>query len=326
MKNRKQLIEQIRKKIEEYKKIIIVRHIRPDGDCVGASLGLREMLRDNYPEKEILCIAKDYATNLNFLRKEDEEREENYYKDALCIAVDTATKERLSNTYFSSCKEIIKIDHHPNVDPYGVINWVEDEISATCELITIFGKENNYKISNATANLLYMGITTDTGRFKYSSVNGDTLRNASILLDANIDLEVLYSNLYLKDFESFKLQSEVYKKMKQTKNKVTYIYVTKEMQEKYGLSANEASMVVGSLDSIKESLIWIAFIDSPDGSIRVRLRSRFVEINKIAEKYNGGGHTKASGATVYSQKEMKKLIKDCDKLLEQYKKENTGWL
>lgn len=324
--NRDSVIKQIKNKIEEYKKIIIMRHIRPDGDAVGSSLGLREILKDNYPDKEITCLVNDYAMSLNFFAQEDEEKSEEYYCDALGIVVDTASTDRISNTFYKRCKEIIKIDHHPNVEPYGDINWVLEEISSTCELITIFARLNNYTFSNLSASLLFMGMVTDTGRFKYNSVNGDTLRNASVLIDNDLDLETLYANLYLKSFESYKLQSEVYRKMKQTTNKVTYIYVTKEMQEEFGLTSNEASLVVSSLDSIKDSLIWIAFIDNPDGTIRVRLRSRFLDINKIAEKYHGGGHGRASGATVYSIEEMNNLIEDCDKLLEKFKKENTGWL
>ena len=83
---------------------------------------------------------------------------------------------------------------------------------------------------------------------------------------------------------------------------------------------------MGYMDSIKDSLIWIAFIESDAGSIRVRLRSRFVTINEVAEKYNGGGHDCASGATVHSRKEMKALIADADARLADYKENNEGWL
>ena len=122
------------------------------------------------------------------------------------------------------------------------------------------------------------------------------------------------------------LQSEVYKKMKISNNGVAYVYIDKKMQEKYNLTSQEASLMVCALDSIKGSLIWLAFIDNPDGSIRVRLRSRFLDINDIATNYNGGGHGRASGATVYSLTEMKALVKDCDKKLKKFKEENDGWL
>jgi phosphoesterase RecJ-like protein len=80
------------------------------------------------------------------------------------------------------------------------------------------------------------------------------------------------------------------------------------------------------MDSIRGSLIWLAFIENQDKTIRVRLRSRFVTINALAEKYHGGGHACASGATVYSKREMKALITDADTLLGEYKQNNEGWL
>ena len=98
------------------------------------------------------------------------------------------------------------------------------------------------------------------------------------------------------------------------------------MKKKFGLSNEEASASVSYMDSIKDSLIWIAFIEGDDKTIRVRLRSRFVTVNGIAEKYHGGGHACACGATVYSKKEMKELLDDADALLKEYKENNKGWL
>ena len=114
--------------------------------------------------------------------------------------------------------------------------------------------------------------------------------------------------------------------MQITENGVAYLHVSKEMQEKFGLSGEDASASVSLMDSIKNSLIWLAFIDNEDGSIRVRLRSRFVTINCIGEKYHGGGHACAAGATVYSVDEMNALIADADARLKEYKENNEGWL
>ena len=80
------------------------------------------------------------------------------------------------------------------------------------------------------------------------------------------------------------------------------------------------------MDTIKNALIWLAFIDSGDGSIRVRLRSRFVTVSELAERYGGGGHACAAGATVYSKEEMEKLLKEADALIKEFKENNEGWL
>ena len=152
------------------------------------------------------------------------------------------------------------------------------------------------------------------------------MRLAGMLLDLDVDLDTLYAHLYMKEFNTFKFQAYVYKKMKQTPSGVTYITVDRAMQKRFGLSSEQASAVISYLDSIKDSLIWIAFIESYDKTIRVRLRSRFVTVNKIAEQYRGGGHACACGATVYNKKEIKALLADADALLKEYKESNEGWL
>ena len=113
--------------------------------------------------------------------------------------------------------------------------------------------------------------------------------------------------------------------MKITENGVAYIIVDKAMQEEFNLSSEKASNAVSCMDGIKGSLIWIAFIENED-SIRVRLRSRFVTVNVIGEKYRGGGHACASGATVYDMDEVNTLINDADIRLKEYKETHEGWL
>ena len=315
-------------KIKEYDRIVISRHIRPDGDAVGSSLGLREILRLTYPEKDIRVINEDFSDYMAFLGREDAPADDGFYSDALGIVVDTATEERISNGKIKLCREIIKIDHHVDIKPYGDISWVEDKRAAACEMIADFylSFKDELKISKEATLYIYTGIVTDSGRFKYESSNGDTLRCAAAMLDKGVDTESLFSNLYLDDFSFLKYKAYILNKLKITENGVAYLYVDKAMQEKFGLSREDASNSVSFMDSIKGSIIWIAFIDNGDETIRVRLRSRFVTVNRLAEKYHGGGHERASGATVYSKKEMKALIKEADALIKEYKASNGGWM
>ena len=315
-------------KIEEYNRIILFRHFRPDGDAVGSTKGLREILRLTYPKKEILLINDDQSDYLSFLGGEDDPIPEGAYTGALGIVLDTATPDRISNKKFSLCRELIKFDHHINVNPYGDYAWVEEEKSSTCEMVVEFylAFRGRLKINSAAATYLYTGMVTDSGRFRFRSVSGDTMRCAGALLDVGIDTDILYAHLYLQEFNDLKFKAEVYKKMKITENGVAYFYVTEEMQKKLNLTGEQASAAVSYLDSIKGSLIWIAFIENGDGSTRVRLRSRFVTINQLAERYRGGGHDCASGATVYSRKEANALIREADALLKEYKETHENWL
>ncbi len=315
-------------KIKEYDRIVISRHIRPDGDAVGSTKGLAGMLRLSFPHKDIRVINSDYADYVAFLGPEDGEAEDGHYTDALAIILDTATPDRISNKKYSLAKEVIKIDHHIDIKPYGDISWVEEHRSSTCEMIAdlYLTFRDELKLDTEAASCIYTGMVTDSGRFRFRSVSGDTLRCAAALLDMGIDTDTLYARLYLEDFDYLKFKAYVYLNMKMTEHGVAYIYVDNEMRERFSLTDEEASNTVSCLDSIKDSIIWIAFIDNRDGTIRVRLRSRFVTINKLAEKYRGGGHDCASGATLYSADEIEALLKDADDIIRDYKENNEGWL
>lgn len=325
---KREQMQHILDKIKEYDRIVIFRHKRPDGDAVGSTKGLREILRLTYPEKDIRLINADYSDYMRFLGDEDAPCEDDFYREALGIVIDTATTDRISNPKFALCRELVKIDHHIDIKPYGDHMWIEEERSSSCEMIAAFydAFRDELKINREAATYIYAGMVTDSGRFRFRSVSGETMRYAGMLLDQGIDVDSLYANLYMKEFNTFKFQSHVYKKMKITKNGVAYLFVDRGMQKKFALSHEQASACVSYMDSIKDSLIWLAFIESEDGTIRVRLRSRFVTINKIAEKYNGGGHDCASGAVVHSKKEMRRLIEDADAHLAKFKAENEGWL
>ena len=326
----KAVMEKILQKIKEYDRIMIFRHVRNDGDCVGASKGLKAIIQLSFPEKEVYLIDADTAAYLEFLGPEDEPVPEEMYKDALGIVVDTASEARISNKNYALCKELIKIDHHIPLEQYGCLQWVEEERSSCCEMISVFYEtfKDELKINSEAATYLYTGMVTDSGRFKYSGTNGDTLRAAATLLDVGVDIDTLYARLYLEAYGYLKFKAHVYNRMQITENGVTYLFVDKAMQEEFGLTQEQASACVGTLDSIREVICWMVFIENNDekGSIRVRLRSRFVTINEIAEKYHGGGHACASGATVYSMEEMQQLLADADAHVKQYKETHEGWL
>ena len=324
----KELMSAVLEKIKEYDRIFIFRHIRPDGDCVGSSKGLCEILRLSFPEKEVRVVDWQKCDYLAFLDIEEESVDDSLYADALAVVVDTATSERISNQKYKLCREIVKIDHHIPVENYGSINWVEEHSSSTCEMISRFYLEfkDQLKINERAATLIYTGMVTDSGRFRFRSVSGDTMRAAGAMLEVGINTDRLYANLYIDDFDQLRFKAHVYNKMKITENGVAYIHVTSKMQERFALTAEKASASVSYMDSIRDSLIWIAFIDNSDGTIRVRLRSRFVTINEIAEKYRGGGHACASGATLLKKSEIRKLLAEADERLKNYKENNEGWI
>ena len=323
-----QIKQTILDKIKQYDRIVVSRHIRPDGDCTGATKGLVEILRLTYPQKDIRLINREYAQYMAFLGGEDEQVEDEFYADALMIVLDTASTDRIDNPKYVLAKELIKIDHHLDIKPYGDVSWVEDQRSSACEMVVDFycTFRDELKINKEAATYLYTGMVTDSGRFKYA-ISGETMRCAGVLLDVGIDTEWLYANLNLDDYGYLKYQASVYKNLQRTRGGVAWLFVSKRMQKRFGLTLESASNSVSLLDGIKGSIIWVAFIENPKtGAIRIRLRSRFVHVNELAEKYNGGGHECACGASLKSKREIKAFLADADALITAYKATHKGWM
>ncbi len=323
-----EIMKQILEKIKSYDKIIISRHIRPDGDAIGSSMGLARILSLTYPEKDIRVAAEDSSEYLAFLGNAGMPLSADEHDGALAIVIDTATSDRISNANISAAKELIKIDHHIPVDDYGDIRWVEDSRSSACEMIAEFylAFRDELKIDKKAAEYIYTGIVTDSGRFRFSSTTGETLRCAAALLDIGIDTDMLFSHLYTEEIGELKFRAHITSCVKLTEHGVAYLTVTRAMQEKYAISFETASNCVSYISTIKNSIIWLAFIEEDSGEFRVRLRSRFVEINKLAEKYGGGGHACAAGASVKNAREKRALLADADRLIADYKENHEGWL
>ena len=326
----REIKEAILNKIKEYDRIMLFRHVRNDGDCVGATKGLKQIIKRTWPEKEVYLIDLDTAKYLEFMGPEDAPVADDVYADALGIVLDTASEARISNKKYTLCKELIKIDHHIPLENYGNLQWVEEQRSSCCEMVVDFYRtfKDELILDSEAATYLYTGMVTDSGRYKYSGVSGETLRNAAELLDVGVDTDTLFARLYLEAYEYLKFKAHIYQRMQITENGVAYIYIDKAMQEEFNLTLEQASACVGTMDSIRGCICWMVFIDNNDdkGSIRVRLRSRFMSINEVAENHHGGGHACASGATVYSLAEMGELLREADAKVKEYKETHEGWL
>lgn len=329
------MFNQILQKIKEYNTIIIHRHKRADGDCIGSSFGLREFIKHNFPNKSVYSVGDELPKYLTILGEEDVVTDD-LYENALVFIVDTSVQSRIADDRYLKGKFIIKIDHHDDSEDYGDLIYVDPLSPACCSIIvSMIRSWQNLNCPINAAKALFLGIVTDTGRFRYRGLTGEVLNNAAYLINLGIDTENIYTNLYIKDLEILRIQSYVLENFKVTDNGVAYIYFSKDIMEKYNITREDAGNTVNLLDCIRGSLIWLAIIEqmnpyeedkkdlvvTPHNEIRVRIRSRYMPINHIASKYRGGGHLQASGATIYSQEEMDSLLKDLDQELLNFKKD-----
>ncbi len=306
--------EQILEAIERFDKIIIHRHVRPDPDAYGSQCGLTEILKASYPKKQIYAVGKE-DESLAFLHKVDVINDDQY-EDALVIVCDTANQERVCDQRYKLGKLLIKIDHHPNEDPYGDIIWVDTMASSVSEMIYefyLFGKDKGLSINQKAARLIYAGIVGDTGRFLFPSTNVITFKYAGELVQYGFNFPDLYDGLYTIKVNVAHLSGYVLQNFTLTKDGVASMVIKKDVLQKYDVSPSDASQLVGTLGSIDGIIAWVFFVEEDD-QIRVRLRSKGPVINTLAAKYRGGGHPLAAGASIYSWEEAEQIITDLKRL------------
>lgn len=315
MKGRKNM-ERILNKIKSYDTIIIHGHKRPDGDCYGAQFGLKDIIKQSYPQKKVYVVGET-SDFVDYVGKMDEITDDTY-QDALSIVVDTAVKDRISDQRYTLGREVIKIDHHIPVDQYGDLIWVDTTFPSCAQMITYFYYKfkDELKLSLEGAIALYTGIITDTGRFRFRGVSKLTHQLAGLLLEKGVDVEYIDNKLSKETLEMIALKGYVYSNFVTAKGFV-YLKMTRDVIEKYNVTDEQAASVVGLIGGIEGFPVWALFIEYP-GEIRIRLRSSGPTIDKLANKYSGGGHAKAAGAKLENWEELPQFITDVEEVVNIY--------
>lgn len=311
--------EKILQAIKEYDKIIIHRHVRPDPDAYGSQGGLAEILKSSFPEKTIYTVGKE-EKSLDYLRQLDDIPDQAFH-GALIIVTDTANAERICDSRYDLGDMLIKIDHHPNEDPYGDLVWVDTTASSCSEMIYeffLFGKDAGLQMSDEAARLLYAGIVGDTGRFLYPSTTEKTFSYAGELIKYQFSTADLLDKMNELPLHVVKLQGYVLQHFTMDDNGVASMVLDKNLLKEFSSFPSEASLLVSTLGSVRGITAWAFFIEEED-QIRVRLRSKGPIINEVAKKYNGGGHPLAAGASIYSWEEMPAVMKEIEKACAEYR-------
>ena len=314
IKKENKMKDKILETIKQYETIIIHRHVRPDPDAYGSQGGLAEILKASFPEKKIYTVGKEEET-LYHLRRLDQ-IPNDIYEGALVIVCDTANAERICDERYHLGDKLIKIDHHPNEDPYGDIMWVNTDASSASEMIYDFylaGKDKGLKMSDEAARLLFAGIVGDTGRFLFPSSTEKTFAYAGELIHYQFSRTELFEKMYERSQNVVKLNGYVLQNFEENQNGVFAVVLRKELLEKFHVRPAEASLLVSELGNIAGIKAWVFFIEEED-QIRVRLRSKGPIINGVARKYNGGGHPLAAGASIYSWDAMDDVIKELEEI------------
>ena len=309
------MFEKIIALIEKYDKIIIHRHQKPDGDALGSQLGLLGIIRDSYPEKQVYAVG-DMTPRYAFMaEREMDEIDDSTYEGALAIILDTSAKELISDSRYTMAEATARLDHHLFVEKIADEEVTDSSFESCCGLVAAMAMEAGLSVSAASAKALYTGMITDSGRFRYSSTSANTFRVAAFLIDKGFDTADIYRNLYSDELFFIQLRAKFVLRINVTPDRVGYIYTTKEEAAEYGADSFTLSRgMVNVMSEVKGIDSWVNFTETESG-VLCEIRSSLYNINPIAVKYGGGGHAKASGATVKSKEEALAMLQDLDDMM-----------
>ena len=311
------MFEQIFAAIKSYDRIIIHRHKNPDGDALGSQIGLKHIIKENFPEKEVYTVG-DKAGRYGFM--EDSVMDEigdALYHGALAVILDTSARHLISDERYTLAEKTVRIDHHIFCETIADIEVTATSYESCCGLITEFALQCGLELNPLAAKSLYTGMVTDSGRFRYDSTSSNTFRLASVLMEEPFDIGDIYSNLYADDLQNVKNKAHFLLKIQKTEKPVAYIYTDQEEVKALNMDIFSISRgMVGTMADIKGIDIWVNFTETEAG-VLCELRSSKYNINPIAVKYGGGGHAKASGATVKDRETAMAMLRDLKMLTEE---------
>ena len=311
------MFEAILELIRSHDTVILHRHNKPDGDAMGSQIGMKHLIQENFPEKAVYAVGDD-PRFFGFMDDSVmDEIPDSAYEGALAIILDCGSSSLISDSRYTLAAETARIDHHIFCETIAGTEVIDTSFESCCGMIAQFAVESGLRLNPLAAKSLYTGIVTDSGRFRYDGTTSRTHNLVAHLLQQDFDTNQVFRNLYADSYESKKLKAQFILKVNFTKNNVAYIYTTREEFAALGADLFTVSRgMVNTMADIRGVDIWVNFTEAEQG-VLCEIRSAVYNINPIAVKYGGGGHSKASGATVADRETAMAMLADLDALKEE---------
>jgi phosphoesterase RecJ-like protein len=303
--------------VKKYTKIAIFAHKTPDFDAFGSQFGLAQYLKDNFVNKDIRVFGENhYLYSGDLYPMTDVAEEEWFNTPFLALIVDTGNLTRVGDNRYVKAETIVKIDHHPNVEPFGQVIMVDTKAVAVSEILALLFITNGGVISALTSSYLFSGIVGDSGRFKYASTTATTFAVTESLINFGVDINAVYNKLYAQEVDDLKAMGYILNNFTITPNGFAYYIFTDEAQKLNNIPTERAKENVNIFSGVRGVKAWAAITEVVEtGEWRVSLRSAQKPINDIAAKWRGGGHVQASGATLLNKDEIAQFIAEVDDYL-----------
>ena len=294
-------------KIKAANKILITAHVQPDGDAIGSTLATMQILRAMGKDAQIF-IDDEVRKNLQFLPRFEEIRRptdgEKFDADLLLI-LDTSP-DRINKVRDLTDAPILNIDHHvTNKNDSGDL-YLDSDAAATCEIIFKLAGELGAEITPEIATCLYTGLATDTGFFKFSNTRAETFKIASELVSCGVVPNLVSEELEKRSVsEIFGIRTALNSLKFFCGGKVAGMFLT--LEEMKQIDSTEA--FIGMIRVIEGVEVAFVISEREEKVCRVSMRSKGVDVSKIANELGGGGHVRAAGCTIYEK------LDDAEKIL-----------
>lgn len=309
------MFEGILELIHSYDTIILHRHSRPDGDAMGSQVGLKYLLTENFPEKQVYMVGDAPGIYGFITGAVMDQVDDSVYDWALAIVLDCGGPGLVSDDRYTKAAATARLDHHLFVAGFTDREVIDSSFESCCGLVAAMSQEAGWRLPQLAAKALYTGMVTDSGRFRYDSTTARTFRLAAYLMEAGFDTNEIFKDLYADSFESKARKAAFTLKTQFTPHGVAYIYTTREEVQSLGMDTFAISRgMVNVMSDIRGSDIWVNFTETEQG-VQCELRSADQNINTVAVKYGGGGHAKASGATVPDRETAMAMLADLDAMM-----------
>lgn len=317
------IYRQIYKKIKKYDNIVIAHHVGPDPDALGSSFGLKDIILNTFPKKNVLVVGAN-PTKFRYMGIADK-FDDSLYDNSLLILLDTPDLKRVDGVDATKFKDSIKIDHHPFIEEFCNIELIDATATSASQLIMELAFNTRLKLTYEAALKLYTGLVADTERFLHSYTSPKTFEIvAKLIRKTNLDITETYMPLYLRPIKDMRFQSYIMTNLTITENGFGYIKLTDEILDELGVDAATAGNLINNFNYITEIIAWGFFSsDKNNNNIRGSIRSRGPIVNDVLTPFGGGGHPLAAGVKATDFDMVDEIIEALDNACKKYNEDNN---
>ena len=292
--------------LRRHQRFLISTHHNPDADAVASALAMALFLKAR--AKQVVVLNEDDCPAwLKFLPgtalfKKAEDVKSVDFDAALVLDCGDLARVGGVGRFITKDKPVINIDHHVTNDQFGSINVIDPKASSTCEMVFGLLKEARHPLTKNLAMLLYAGIMTDTGSFRYDNTSAYTHGVVEELMGFKFSAAMMYERLYVGiPVADMKLFTDViHKAQLLDANRVYCVALTKNVADRFSKSFDLKEKLFNFLRSVDGIEVVVILTEIKPKEIRINLRSQGdFDVATLAQQFEGGGHKKAAGCKIY---------------------------